>query len=246
VDLSNQPVCLLTGASGTLGTALCARMTSSHRIAGVHLDREIRADTQHAWAVDPLAEPTDPHKPPDHAVFAIRADLRERADVDRVVELTLARFGHIDVVINAAGLAVWGEVLASQDLVARAHEQLTVNVLAPLWMVAAIVDRSWRHQPNENRRRNRSVVNVSSTAGVWVHRGRGQSVYAASKSAQNTLSLHLADELATIGVRVNSVAPDSFPEAVPTELVASAIAQLADARESGQLIVVDRTGINAI
>jgi NAD(P)-dependent dehydrogenase (short-subunit alcohol dehydrogenase family) len=240
VDLSQseQPVCLLTGASGALGTAFVARFSDRFQIAGVHWQREIAADTQDAWTVDPLM----PTRPVDRAIFAIRSDLLRPGQIERVVELTLAHFGRIDVVVNAAGMAFWGPLLSSPGLVEHASDQFEVNALVPLRLIAAVADQCWRSRADENRRRNRSIVNVSSTAGVWVYAGRGQSVYSASKSALNTMSMHLADELATIGIRVNVLAPDSFPDPVPTDAVADGIAHLVDGAGTGQILVIDTAG----
>ncbi len=54
-------------------------------------------------------------------------------------------------------------------------------------------------------------MNISSTAGIYIYPGHGQSIYSASKAALNYLSMHMGDEFSSIGVRVNALAPTSFP-----------------------------------
>jgi NAD(P)-dependent dehydrogenase (short-subunit alcohol dehydrogenase family) len=83
---------------------------------------------------------------------------------------------------------------------------------------------------------------VSSTAGIFVYPGQGQSAYAASKAALNTFTLHLADELEMVGVRVNAVAPNSFPSIVAESEVVNAIAELDAGKLNGEILVVDADG----
>jgi len=120
-----------------------------------------------------------------------------------------------------------------------AAAQFELNVLVPLRLVLEVVHASWRDRPDENRRMNRNVVNVSSIAGVNVYRGQGQSVYAASKAALNHLTRHMASELESIGVRANALAPNGFPRAIPTERVAAGIVRFDEGDENGQVLCLD-------
>jgi len=247
-EVDDRPVCLLTGASGTLGEAFCRRYSEQFRIVGVHRSRDLSVDNQDSWTVDPLA-PAGRHTGADRpaeGVFAVRADLAEPEAIDRVVELALARFGRIDSVVNAAGMALWGPVLTSPQVVDMAAEQLMLNTLVPLRLVRGVAQRFWRNRAGENRAGNRCVVNVSSAAGLWVYPGRGQSVYSASKSALNTMSMHLADELSPIGIRVNVLAPESFPDPVPALAVVEALADLITGDDTGQIVLVDQAGARPV
>ena len=51
----------------------------------------------------------------------------------------------------------------------------------------------------------------------------GQALYASSKAALNHLTYHLASELWDIGVRVNAVAPDTFPGRVSIDDIRTAV-----------------------
>lgn len=57
-------------------------------------------------------------------------------------------------------------------------------------------------------RSNRNVVNLSSTAGLFVYPDLGQSVYAASKAALNHLTYHLASDFC--GFCVGALPPPLF------------------------------------
>jgi NAD(P)-dependent dehydrogenase (short-subunit alcohol dehydrogenase family) len=72
-----------------------------------------------------------------------------------------------------------------------------------------------------------------------VFAGSGQAVYAASKAAQNQVTRHLAAEFGVFGVRVNGLAPNSFPGVVDTERVARAIVRLDGEQVTGRILAVD-------
>ena len=172
-------------------------------------------------------------------VFTIQADLTLAADVDRVVEVALARFGRVDLLVNAAGCSVWAPIVESEALLASMRRQFETNVEAPLRLAAAVATACWRDRRAENLTANRNVVNVSSIAGEQVYPGQGQSVYAASKAALNMLTRHMASEFETFGVRVNATAPNSFPDRVPTGAVVDAIVALDRGDMTGTIATLD-------
>jgi NAD(P)-dependent dehydrogenase (short-subunit alcohol dehydrogenase family) len=234
-------VCLLTGAAGALGTAFCRRYAETYEIAAVYRTRAPSVSSQLQMFVDPL-EPQAILPENQHPVFAIRADLTVDADIERIVELTLARFDRIDVVVYAAVHSVWAPIVDSDKLLSSVQRQFAVNVMAPLRLAACVARAYWRDRRHENTERNRNVVNVSSVAGVRVFPGAGQSVYSASKAALNFLSRHMADEFAAFGVRVNALAPNSFPRRVATKKVAEAVHHLDCGTMTGRVMVVDKSG----
>jgi NAD(P)-dependent dehydrogenase (short-subunit alcohol dehydrogenase family) len=212
----DRRVCLLTGASGRLGSAICEGLADRYDFAAVHRLRPVAA-----------------------GVFEIEADLTTESECERTVEVALAHFGRIDLVVNAAVSSAWGPMLDSNELSASAPRQFLVNVVAPLWISNAVGRLFWKKDPDANRARNRSVINVSSISGQNFFAAEGQSVYAATKAALDHLTGHMALEFAHIGVRVNAVAPNSFPSNVPTERVIAAIESLDTGELSGSIVVVD-------
>ena len=241
VSQRDRRVCLLTGAGGTLGSAFCRRFAGTYAIAAVYHHRLPGAPTQHDRIFDPL----DPHAMrtgDDTAVHAFPADLSVAGDAERVVHEALARFGSIDLVVHAAAHAVWAPILGNGRLLASARRQFDISVVAALELATAVADRCWRGHEAENEARNRNVVHLSSSAGVYVYPGQGQAVYAASKAALNTLTCHMADELRPLGVRVNALAPDSFPHRVSLDAVLDRIRALDESRVTGQIVVLEEAG----
>ncbi len=237
--LNGKRVCLLTGASGTLGTAFCQLFRKRYHIAAVCRTRLPPVPSQYSSVVDPL-NPTDNYDP--DPVFVIRADLFDKHQIQRVVELTLARFGRIDLLVNAAVHSHWGPSVESNELIDTAAHQFEMNVLVPLKLSVIVAREFWRDRQRENIAAHRNIVNVSSTAGLYVYPNSHQIVYSASKAALNYLTFHLASEFRAFGVRVNAIAPNAFPSIISTQTVANTIHRLDQEAVAGQILIVDAGG----
>jgi NAD(P)-dependent dehydrogenase (short-subunit alcohol dehydrogenase family) len=235
---ADRRVCILTGASGQLGTYFCNQFSGRYEIVAVYRNNRPQVPTHDSRAVDPLNPGAQIGVEP-RPVFAVRADVTEERECDRVVELTLARYDRVDLVVNAAVYSIWSSMLTSDQLRRSAQYQFTTNVVAPLNMATAVARQFWQGRDIENREQNRNVVNVSSVAGLRIYSGLGQSIYASSKAALNQLTGHMAGEFAPLGVRVNATAPNSFPSIIPTSRAADAIVRLDEGTESGVIVVVD-------
>lgn len=241
----DKRVCLLTGASGVLGMAFCRAYSARYAIVAVYHRTLPRFPSQHLSYIDPLrVHASLPAN--ENRLWAVQADLREADAAARVVEVAMSRFGRVDVLVNAAASSHWGGLLDDDEVVESWQDQADLNVGVPLRLTRELCRVSWRNRPEENRRWRRHIVNISSTAGVYLYSGLGQSAYAASKAALNQLTVHLADELSVIGVRANAVLPNSFPGVVATEDVAKALVDLDDSEASGELVVVDADGTYAL
>jgi NAD(P)-dependent dehydrogenase (short-subunit alcohol dehydrogenase family) len=243
--MNDKRVCLLTGASGALGMAFCRAYCPRYSIVAVYHRHLPQFPSQHLSYIDPLrlnaVLPAN-----EHRVWAVQADLRREDTVERVVEVAMSRFGRVDLLVNAAAKSYWGGFLDDGGLVESWQEHADLNVGAPLRLTRQLCRALWRDHVEDNRRYRRHVVNISSTAGVFVYPGHGQSVYGASKAALNHVTVHLADELSVLGIRVNAVAPNSFPGIVSVEDVVRAIVDLDDRDASGEVVVVDAEGTYAL
>jgi NAD(P)-dependent dehydrogenase (short-subunit alcohol dehydrogenase family) len=125
----------------------------------------------------------------------VQADLLEEADIGRVIESAIGRWGRIDVLVNNAGAFVQRplEEIDSQFVTSL----FATNVLAPSLLSQSALPYLKASQG--------SIVNISSTFG---HKAAPNiSHYAASKAALEHLTRCWALELAPYRVRVNAVAP---------------------------------------
>lgn len=220
-------VCLFTGAAGRLGSAFCASTSERYRFVG-------------AYRTPTSAIPRQAGEAGRRSSLWIQVDLRKADERERLVDLALAEFGRIDVLINSAVHSVWAPMLDTHRVVDSAQEQFETNVIVPLQLAVLCARKFWSHRKTSNLQLNRNVINVSSIAGSKVYSGQGQSVYAASKAALDHLSRHMACEFSEIGVRVNAVAPNSFPRIVPTARVVETLKLLDQGTMNGQVLMLDR------
>ena len=126
-------------------------------------------------------------------------DVGSSSSVDAAVSETISRVGRLDIVVNNAGVEVFGPVhLLSDDEVTH---QLDTNVLGVVRMVRAVV-------PHFLANGGGTIVNVGSVAGFVGTPYSG--IYAASKHAIEAISESLHFELSHRGVKVRVVEPGQF------------------------------------
>jgi NAD(P)-dependent dehydrogenase (short-subunit alcohol dehydrogenase family) len=238
---SQKRVCILTGAAGTLGSAFCRLQAHKYHIVAIYRSKPPRVATQDQRFIDPF-RPQTVLPENKHRVFAIQANLADDRELDRIVELALARYGRIDLLVNAAVHYVFGGIMDGYHLLDSIGPQFHINVIVPLKLAAAIARKFWRDREVANRRANRSVVNVSSTSGLRAYAESGQCAYGTSKAALNFLTKYMALEFKTFGVRVNATAPAAFPQAVTTESVVNSIVRLDTQRVNGKVLILDEAG----
>ena len=157
-------------------------------------------------------------------------DVSDPAQVTEQVEHVLRRLGRIDVLINNAGI-VLDKTLAKLTMedFDRVH---AVNVRAVVAMTKAVV-------PYMADRNYGVILNASSV----VSSGNfGQSAYASSKAAIESLTVTWARELAKSGIRVNAVAPGFSRTPMTEELLANPHVDALYRRESalGELVTPDQ------
>jgi NAD(P)-dependent dehydrogenase (short-subunit alcohol dehydrogenase family) len=243
---ADKRVCLITGSRGRLGLAFCRAYASRYAIVGVHRsDHATTIPTQHSRVVDPLA-PDSPLSDNDHRIFEIRADIRDKSEQARVVDLALARFGRIDLVVSTAVRWEVGALLQNERVLDEARDTFLLNAIAPVQLAIQVGKAFWRHRAAENRKLSRNVVNLSSSSTVRHFPNHGQSVYTASKAALNAFTFDLAAEFESIGVRVNAVAPARFGRGVSVERVAEVVKELDDGAMNGKIAYLDDKGLKLL
>lgn len=135
----------------------------------------------------------------DAGVEQLALDVCDMHSVQAAIDEAVERCGRLDVVVNNAGIEVFGAVhLLSDDEI---HRQFDTNVTGVMRVVRAVVPHFLAHGGG-------TIVNVGSVAGFVGAPYSG--LYAASKHAVEALSEALHFELSQRGVRVRVVEPGQF------------------------------------
>jgi len=184
----NRPGALVTGASRGLGRAIARQLAVRGVRVAVHFQKN-RAAAEATLATLPGS---------DHALFA--ADVSDAAQVERLWREVIAAFGHVDVLVNNAGIYELHPPLATAPAAWRTawERTLAANLLGPaqlsLFAAQAMAGCGGGR-----------IVNISSRGAF---RGEANApAYAAAKAGLNALGQSLAKALAPHRVYVYGIAP---------------------------------------
>jgi NAD(P)-dependent dehydrogenase (short-subunit alcohol dehydrogenase family) len=178
--VTDARVWFITGASRGLGRAFTeAALTSGDRVVAA------------ARNVEPLRELTE--KYPDHLV-PLSMDVADRRGVFDTVERAAAAFGRLDVVVNNAGVMLYGMVEEATEEQIRAH--MDVNFFGAVWVAQAVLP----HLRAQGGGRLLQVTSMGTGGGMAT-----VGFYGAGKAALDSVSEALAMEVEGFGVKVTVV-----------------------------------------
>ncbi|MHB1957987.1 MAG: SDR family NAD(P)-dependent oxidoreductase [Acidobacteriaceae bacterium] len=180
-------IAFITGASSGIGAA-CAE-SFAHAGARLLLAAR-REDRLREMAADLRAEGAED-------VHTIALDVRDKKQVEAVVDGLPAAWKAINILINNAGLSR-GLEKVYEGHVDDWEEMIDTNVKGLLYVTRAVV-------PGMVQRGNGHVVNIGSTAGHMTY--PNGAVYCATKAAENRITEGLREDLLGTPVRVTTIDP---------------------------------------
>ena len=181
---SAQKVALVTGAARGIGLATAKRfLAEGWRVALLDIENDLLKG-----AVAALATP--------ERTLALHCDVSDAKAVAAAIDKVATRFGRLDALVNNAGVAVFAPLLETSD--ADWSRILEVNLTGPFICTKAAAPLMREHGGG-------AIVNITSISAVRASTLR--SAYGTSKAGLAHLAKQLAVELASLGIRVNAVAP---------------------------------------
>lgn len=166
------------------------------------------------------------------------------ADENLMIE-AIKDISNLNCLVNCAGIAAGAKVVSSRGIhsLNLFEKVLKVNVIGSFNMIRICADKMKNNSPNEEGERG-IIIN---TASVAAFDGQiGQAAYSASKGGIVGMTLPIARELASHGIRINTIAPGLFntpmlsgmSEEVQQSLIATTLfpKRLGTAKEYGDLV----------
>ena len=189
-------VALVTGAAQGIGKAvalLLARNGADIVVSDINLEK--------------AEEAANEIKSIGRKALAVKGDVANWNDVERMVEIILEKFAKIDILVNNAGIT-------RDKLILRMTEEdwdavLDVNLKGTFHCAKAVV----RHMAKQ---RSGKIVNIASVVGEMGN--AGQANYSASKAGVIGLTKTIAREFAQRGININAIAP-GYIETPMTEVL---------------------------
>ena len=183
MGLLQGKVALITGASRGIGKAIALKFAAEGADIAF-TDIKISEDT--VKELEALGV----------KVRAYASNAADFAQTHETVEQILADFGHIDVLVNNAGITRDGLMLRMEE--AQWDAVINVNLKSAYNYIHAVT-------PIMARQRGGSIINMSSVVGVSGN--AGQCNYSASKAGLIGLAKSIAKEMGPRGIRANCIAP---------------------------------------
>ena len=189
---------IITGAAGGMGAAV-ALLFAKEGACVVATD--VQLDKLKLW--------TDQAAANGLRIYGMKHDVTSETDWQKVVDQTLSLYGHIDVLVNNAGVYP-GFVDCESTNVTLWGKLLSINLTGPFLGCKACI-------PHLRKNKSGSIISISSIAGVV---GGNVTAYSASKGGLLALSRDLAVTLAKDKIRVNAISPGGVVTPMTESLIA--------------------------
>jgi NAD(P)-dependent dehydrogenase (short-subunit alcohol dehydrogenase family) len=179
-ELTNR-VAIVTGASSGIGRATAAAFSDAGAavVLAARDENRLRKVAQESKG----------------KTLVVRTDVTQKSDCERLIETTMKEFRKLDVLVNAAGIIKTGNI--ENTSLEDWDAMFNINVRSVFYLMQLAVPHLIKSKGN--------IVNVSSVNGLRSF--PGVLAYCSSKAALDHLTRCTSLELASKGVRVNSVNP---------------------------------------
>ncbi|MGW8048002.1 SDR family oxidoreductase [Staphylococcus shinii] len=179
-------VAIVTGSSSGIGASI-AETLSQHGV-------KVMLTGRNEARLSDVAEQLQENSQSEIATHIV--DVTQKNEVAKLVKETENKFGHVDILVNSAGLML-SSAITDGDVEAW-ENMIDVNVKGTLYGINAVL-------PIFLNQSTGHIINIASISGFEVT--KQSTLYSASKAAVHTITQGLEKELAKTGVRVTSISP---------------------------------------
>jgi NAD(P)-dependent dehydrogenase (short-subunit alcohol dehydrogenase family) len=197
----NGKVALVTGAGQGIGRAFAHALGEAGAAVAVV---DISPDTIQAVVEELKKKGVD--------AIGIRADVTDRAEIGRMIDTILKKWGKLTIGFNNAGIGQWVDAEDITDQIWRKIMALNLDSVLSCSQAEAQAMRKGSYG---------KIINTASMSGHIVNYPQNQAPYNVSKAGVLHLTRSLATEWAQYGIRVNSISPGYTKTALVDNLIAT-------------------------
>jgi 3-hydroxyacyl-CoA dehydrogenase / 3-hydroxy-2-methylbutyryl-CoA dehydrogenase len=186
---------IVTGGASGLGEATTRRIVK-HGGKVTVVDRDVERGNQL-------------QKEHGEQTIFVKVDVTNEDDVRSAIEQSVLQFGSINTVVNCAGIGIADKVISRKGVhqLESFSKVISVNLIGTFNVIRLAAESMINNEVNEHGERG-VIINTSSVAAF---EGQiGQAAYSASKGGIVGMTLPIARELASYGIRVMTIAPGLF------------------------------------
>lgn len=179
-------VVLITGASRGIGKAMAETFAQNGYRVAINYNSSV--EKAEKLALDLCKK--------GHKAIAVKADVRDYLQVEKMIEQVVQTFGHIDILINNAGITSYNILMDENPR--SILDVINTNLVGTIFCSKCACVHMVKNGGGK-------IINMSS---IWgVNGASGESVYSASKGGVTAFTKALAKELSYSNITVNAIAP---------------------------------------
>jgi len=181
-----KKVAIVTGASNGIGASIAYNLAKDGYYVIINYNKS------EDKAKEILNKITDENG----SALIFKADVSNYMECENLYNFCLKNFGHIDLLINNAGIASCN--LLIDESFENINKVINTNLVGTIYMSKVVSEHMIKRQSG-------NIINISSIWGIYG--ASNETVYSASKGGIITFTKALAKELAYSNIKVNCIAP---------------------------------------
>lgn len=194
-------VALITGASRGIGQGIASVMAKEGADIVVNYQRNKEGAEDTARAVEAAGQ----------KALVYQADVKDKEQVDTMVEKAIETFGKVDILVNNAGQH-YSRSIFDDDATDVFHDIMYTHLFGSFYCTKAVLPSM-----REQNRGDIHFISSLATQQLW----GDEWAYASAKAAMNTFVKCLAKDVSPYRIRVNAIAPTIVESDMGLKLVLS-------------------------
>lgn len=192
--MSSQRVAIVTGSSRGIGRGIALGLAERGWDIVINYHSNAAAAEEVRQVVQGLGADA----------LLVQADLADLADLNHMVDVTLERFGRIDLLVNNAGVGPRQRVDLLSTTVESYDEVMATNLRGPFFLTQRVANEMIA-QLQAGKISTARIVNIGSISAYTSSPSRAE--YCISKAGVGMLTIVFADRLAEYGINVYEIRP---------------------------------------